>query len=192
MTSSNRARAREIFLEVCDLSGPAQAQRLDELCRGDVAMRSLVEAMLREDPGEGGTFVPLVSAVDATDLAAAILEAPGTMIGPYRIVRQLGEGGFGTVFLAQQEAPIKREVALKVIKLGMDTRQVVARFEAERQALAMMDHPGIAKVHDAGATPNGRPYFVMELCAGGDMLNFVRKRKKLDELTSKMYVPRLK
>ncbi|MCX5691834.1 MAG: serine/threonine-protein kinase [Planctomycetota bacterium] len=166
MTSSNRARAREIFLEVCDLSGAAQAQRLDELCRGDTSLRLLVEAMLREDPGEGGTFVPLVNAVDATDLAAAILEAPGTMIGPYRIVRQLGEGGFGTVFLAQQDVPIKREVALKVIKLGMDTRQVVARFEAERQALALMDHPGIAKVHDAGATPNGRPYFVMELCSG--------------------------
>ncbi len=166
MTSSNRARAREIFLEVCDLTGPAQAQRLDELCRGDASLRSLVEAMLSEDPGDGGTFVPLVNSVDATDLAAAILEAPGTLIGPYRIVRQLGEGGFGTVFLAHQDAPIKREVALKVIKLGMDTRQVVARFEAERQALAMMDHPGIAKVHDAGATPNGRPYFVMELCSG--------------------------
>ncbi len=166
MTHANRVRAREIFLEVCDLAGEPRAQQLAALCGTDTALRALVEAMLLEDPGEHGTFVPLVNEASATDLAAAILEAPGTAIGPYRIIRQLGEGGFGTVFLAQQDAPIKREVALKVIKLGMDTRQVVARFEAERQALAMMDHPGIAKVHDAGATPNGRPYFVMELCSG--------------------------
>lgn len=93
-------------------------------------------------------------------------ESPGTMIGPYRLLQLVGEGGFGSVFLAQQDHPVQRKVALKIIKLGMDTRQVVARFELERQALAILDHPNIAKVFDAGATDAGRPYFVMELCAG--------------------------
>jgi serine/threonine protein kinase/tetratricopeptide (TPR) repeat protein len=93
-------------------------------------------------------------------------EEPGTMIGNYKLVRPLGEGGFGTVFLAEQLKPVKRNVALKIIKLGMDTRQVIQRFEAEKQALALMDHPGIAKVFDAGSTESGRPYFVMELVEG--------------------------
>jgi hypothetical protein len=87
---------------------------------------------------------------------------PGATVGPYTLVEPLGEGGFGTVYLADQDRPVRRRVALKVLKLGMDTRQVVARFEAERQALALMDHPGIAKVFDAGATATGRPYFAME------------------------------
>ncbi|MBL9149257.1 MAG: serine/threonine protein kinase [Phycisphaerae bacterium] len=108
-------------------------------------------------------FGPGVSPAPDT---AAIAEAPGATIGAYRLVERIGEGGFGTVFLAQQDAPVRRTVALKVIKLGMDTRQVVARFEQERQALALMDHPHIAKVLDAGATATGRPYFVMELCRG--------------------------
>src|SRR5262249_31215336 len=93
-------------------------------------------------------------------------EQPGTIIGPYKLMEQIGEGGFGVVFMAEQERPVRRKVALKIIKPGMDTRQVIARFEAERQALAMMDHANIAKVYDAGATENGRPYFVMELVQG--------------------------
>ncbi|MEZ4387191.1 MAG: serine/threonine-protein kinase [Candidatus Krumholzibacteriia bacterium] len=104
-------------------------------------------------------------------------ERPGTMIGRYRLIRPLGEGGFGTVFLAEQLEPVSREVALKVIKLGMDTRQVIARFEAERQALAMMDHPGIAKVFDAGATGSGRPYFVMELVKGEPITDYCDRRR---------------
>ena len=90
----------------------------------------------------------------------------GVRIGPYKILREIGEGGFGAVYLAEQEQPVKRTVAIKVIKAGMDTRQVVARFEAERQALALMDHPHIARVIDAGATANGRPYFVMDFVKG--------------------------
>jgi len=93
-------------------------------------------------------------------------QAVGQSIGPYKLLERLGEGGWGTVYVAEQQKPVRRRVALKVIKLGMDTRQVVARFEAERQALAMMDHPNIAKVLDAGATETGRPYFVMELVRG--------------------------
>src|SRR5262249_26330332 len=94
------------------------------------------------------------------------LECPGTAIGPYKLLEQIGEGGFGVVFMAEQQQPIRRKGALKVIKPGMDTRQVVVRFEAERQALALMDHPNIARVLDAGATDSGRPYFVMELVSG--------------------------
>jgi serine/threonine protein kinase len=93
-------------------------------------------------------------------------ERPGSQIGPYQLLEQIGEGGFGVVYLAEQERPVRRKVALKIIKPGMDTRQVIARFEAERQALALMDHPNIAKVFDAGSTENGRPYFVMELVRG--------------------------
>src|SRR5262249_20272322 len=96
----------------------------------------------------------------------SIIERPGTVIGPYTLLEQIGEGGFGVVFLAEQEHPIRRRVALKVIKPGMDTRQVVARFEAERQALALMDHPNVARVLEGGETASGRPYFVMELVSG--------------------------
>ena len=100
------------------------------------------------------------------DLAEPIREQVGTAIGPYRLMEQIGEGGFGLVFVAEQERPIRRKVALKIIKPGMDTRDVIARFEAERQALALMDHPNIARVLDAGTTDSGRPYFVMELVRG--------------------------
>src|SRR5262249_54483753 len=93
-------------------------------------------------------------------------EGPGTLVGPYKLMEQIGEGGFGLVFVAEQQRPVRRKVALKVIKPGMDSSQVIARFEAERQALALMDHPNIAKVLDAGATDSGRPYFVMELVRG--------------------------
>jgi len=113
------------------------------------------------------------------------LEQPGTMIGHYKLLRILGEGGFGTVYLAEQFEPVKRQVALKIIKLGMDTREVIARFEAEKQALALMDHPGIAKVFDAGSTTSGRPYFVMELVEGIPVTEYcdrhrLRTRQRLE------------
>ncbi|MEM1186679.1 MAG: serine/threonine-protein kinase [Planctomycetota bacterium] len=103
---------------------------------------------------------------DAERHHAAIAERPGASLGPYKLLQQIGEGGFGVVFMAEQTEPVRRQVALKIIKLGMDTREVIARFEAERQALAMMDHPNIARVLDAGATETGRPFFVMELVRG--------------------------
>ena len=99
-------------------------------------------------------------------IRTGIALGPGTMIGPYKLLQKIGEGGMGVVFMAEQEKPVRRKVALKVIKPGMDTGQVIARFEAERQALAIMDHPHIARVLDAGATETGRPFFVMELVKG--------------------------
>src|SRR5262249_7682362 len=109
---------------------------------------------------------PAAVPAEAPTAFAPVAEGTGSVIGRYRLLEQIGEGGFGAVYVAEQREPVKRRVALKIIKLGMDTRQVVARFEAERQALALMDHPNIAKVFDAGATETGRPYFVMELVKG--------------------------
>ena len=109
--------------------------------------------------------------------AAPLAESPGTLIGPYKLLEQIGEGGMGVVYMAEQQRPVRRRVALKIIKLGMDTKQVVARFEAERQAVAMMDHPNIARVFDAGATDSGRPYFVMELVRGIPITEFCDQNK---------------
>src|SRR5271166_5954625 len=106
-----------------------------------------------------------------------INEGPGTVIGPYKLLQQIGEGGFGVVYMAEQLEPVRRTVALKIIKPGMDTGQVIARFEQERQALALMDHPNIAKVLDAGTTAAGRPYFVMELVKGIPITRYCDQEK---------------
>src|SRR5712675_3244476 len=113
----------------------------------------------------------------ATRLSMPIEQGPGMMIGRYKLLEKIGEGGFGTVYVAEQREPLKRRVALKIIKLGMDTKQVIARFEAERQALAIMEHPHIARVLDGGATESGRPYFVMELVPGDPITKYCDKRK---------------
>jgi len=133
-------------------------------CGDNHALRQRVEALLRAHEAAEG-FLPEQPNGQATVLVP-ITEKPGDRIGRYKLLQQIGEGGFGAVYMAEQKEPVKRRVALKIIKLGMDTREVVARFEAERQALALMDHPNIAKVFDAGATESGRPYFVMELVRG--------------------------
>jgi eukaryotic-like serine/threonine-protein kinase len=114
---------------------------------------------------------PAVALVGELD-EPSVSERPGTVVGPYKLLEQIGEGGFGVVFLAEQQLPLRRKVALKVVKPGMDSKQVIARFEAERQALAMMDHTNIARVLDAGATDSGRPYFVMELVRGIPITDF--------------------
>ena len=113
----------------------------------------------------------------------------GDRIGRYKLLEKIGEGGMGVVYMAEQEEPVRRRVALKIIKLGMDTRQVVARFEAERQALAMMDHPNIAKVLDGGATETGRPYFVMELVQGVPITEFCDKNQLSTEERLKLFIP---
>jgi WD40 repeat protein/serine/threonine protein kinase len=166
-------RVQAIFLEAAEQEGAAsRAAVLDHECGAEVELRQRVETLLRahEAPGSflESSAPNLVRAVDE----ATVAERPGTVIGPYKLLEQIGEGGFGVVFMAEQTQPVRRKVALKVLKPGMDTRQVVARFEAERQALAIMDHPNIAHVFDGGATGTGRPYFVMELVRGIPITEF--------------------
>jgi serine/threonine protein kinase len=160
------SRARSIFCEVLDrASADDRNSYMEKACGPDAELRERVEDLLRAHR-DAGNFLGGGSSADGTIDHASIVERPGTAIGNYKLLKQIGEGGFGVVFEAEQERPVRRRVALKVIKPGMDTREVIARFEAERQALALMDHPNIAKVHDAGMTETGRPYFVMELVQG--------------------------
>src|SRR5262249_28477180 len=118
-----------------------------------------------------------------------ITERPGNVIGPYKLLEQIGEGGFGVVYMAEQTQPVRRKVALKVLKPGMDTRQVIARFEAERQALALMDHANIAKVFDGGATGSGRPYFVMELVKGVPITDFCDQHQLTPRQRLELFLP---
>jgi len=163
-------READVFNAARQLPAARRAIYLDEACAGDAALRQHVEELLQASE-EAGAFLENPSAVparpaEAVGLPAIPAEKPGDRIGRYKLLQQIGEGGCGVVYMAGQEEPVRRQVALKVIKLGMDTKSVIARFEAERQALALMDHPSIAKVLDAGATDTGRPYFVMELVRG--------------------------
>src|SRR5262245_42071687 len=150
-------------------SAQARAAYLEEVCGGDAALRQRVEDLLGAQDA-AGSFLQLPTADTGDDLPSAV--QPGTAVGPYQLLQHLGEGGMGAVFLAEQTEPVRRLVALKVIKPGMDSAQVIARFEAERQALALMDHPNIARVLDAGTTESGRPYFVMELVKGIPITRF--------------------
>jgi hypothetical protein len=167
MTTWN-PQANDVFLKLLELPpGDERQCFLQEACANDAALRVEVEALLDANAQAGNfleappAFVNLEPAHDKL-----LTERPGALIGRYKLLEQIGEGGFGVVFMAEQQEPVRRKVALKIIKLGMDTRQVIARFEAERQALALMDHRNIAKVLDAGATDSGRPFFVMELIKG--------------------------
>jgi hypothetical protein len=154
----------EIILHAAlEIPGPQErAAYLDESCLGDRALREEVESLIAAHFADESFLEPFSDPL----WSETRREGEGDMIGRYKLIQQIGEGGFGTVFLAEQSQPVKRQVALKVIKPGMDSKEVIARFEAERQALALMDHPHIAKVHDAGTTEGGRPYFVMELVKG--------------------------
>jgi serine/threonine protein kinase len=157
---------REIFSGALREREPAaRAAFLDRACGDDRAIRSRVESLLREHEQVGSFLIPKNDLNDTADSGLST-DAIGTRIGPYKLLEVIGEGGMGTVFVAEQTAPVARRVALKVIKPGMDTKEVVARFEAERQALALMEHSNIARVFDAGSTDTGRPYFVMELVRG--------------------------
>jgi len=165
-----------VFSAARRLPAAERAAYLADACAGDATLRERVEELLRASQ-EAGAFLqdPAAGARRPVDAAAspgpvsngaALGEKAGDRIGRYKLLQQIGEGGCGVVYMGEQEEPVRRRVALKVIKLGMDTKQVVARFEAERQVLALMDHPNIAKVLEAGATDTGRPYFVMELVRG--------------------------
>jgi len=162
--------AKSIFLAVIDLPPADRASFLKEATAGDAALHERVEALLKaHDNPDSFLDRPAARVAAPVDLSSAempVKEPPGTMIGPYKLLEPIGEGGMGIVYLAEQQQPVRRQVALKIIKPGMDSRQVIARFAAERQALALMVHPNIARVLDAGATDSGRPYFVMELACG--------------------------
>jgi len=171
---------REIFLEALEISTPeARAAHLKGACAGDVALRWKVDELLKEHFANDSLLAgPAVEkAVEVQTVPEPVGEKPGERIGRYKIREKIGEGGCGVVYVAEQEEPIRRRVALKVVKLGMDTQQVVARFNAERQALALMDHPNIAKILDAGATGAGRPYFVMELVRGIRITDYCDQQK---------------
>src|SRR5262245_45290159 len=166
-------RVQAVFLAAAEQEGAvSRAAVLERLCGADAELRERVEALLSAHDAPGPFLETLTSTLVATAVELPVTERPGTMIGPYRLMEQIGVGGMGLVFSAEQQQPVRRLVALKVIKPGMDTRQVVARFEAERQALALMDHPHIAKVFDGGTTESGRPYFVMELVKGIPITTF--------------------
>jgi tetratricopeptide (TPR) repeat protein/serine/threonine protein kinase len=161
-----------VFAEALEIRDPLeQAAFLDRACANDPKLRASVEALL--SAYEEGQFLesPEATLAETVDQAVA-REVPGTVIGPYKLLEQIGQGGFGVVFMAEQQQPVRRKVALKVLKPGMDTHQVIARFEAERQALALMNHPSIAHVFDGGATDSGRPFFVMELVRGPSLTDY--------------------
>src|SRR6185503_19079078 len=158
--------ALEVFTEAVQLPTEERVAFLNRACAGDEKLRRKVEALLNSND-RAGAFLEEPPTTSINEGRARVAgEKPGERIGQYKLLQQIGEGGGGVVFMAEQEEPVRRRVALKIIKPGMDTRSVIARFEAERQALALMDHPNIAKIFDAGATESGRPYFVMELVRG--------------------------
>ena len=173
------SREETVFHAIMGLSTPQERARyLQQACGDDCGLRRRVEALLQsaqkpEDFLEQPVVESKLSATEAAALEAhgsqalaGITEQPGDRIGAYQLLERIGEGGWGVVYMAEQKEPMRRRVALKVVKLGMDTKDVIARFEAERQALALMDHPNIAKEFEAGATDTGRQYFVMELVRG--------------------------
>ena len=170
MTSPSPLEA--IFFAALEKDSPQErAAYLDAACNGDAALRGHVEKMLAAER-KAHRFLEQVEAAIGSTVEFPAAEDAGTVVGPYKLLEQIGEGGFAIVFLAEQARPVRRKVAVKVLKPGMDSRQVIARFEAERQALALMDHPNIARVFDGGATPAGRPYFVMELVKGKPITEF--------------------
>jgi len=176
--SSQVPREKAVYVEALEITDAEQRRQfLDKACGADKALREQVEKLLRLSKGASSFFDECSPALEAEPAdAGKILSAveasvevevtESKRIGPFKLLQKLGEGGGGVVYMAEQERPIRRRVALKIIKLGMDTKNVIARFEAERQAVALMDHPNITRVLDAGATETGRPYFVMELVYG--------------------------
>src|SRR5262249_16192484 len=165
----------ELFLKALELRSAVERQAyLDGACGGDAALRAEVDSLLQAS-ARAGSFLespaPPPNLVPTAD-EPPVAERPGSVIGPSNLLEQIGGGGVGVAFMAEQLKPVRRKVALKVLKPGMDTRQVVGRFEAERQALALMDHPNIAHIFDGGETATGRPYFVMELVRGIPITDF--------------------
>ena len=182
-------RLESLFVATLQKPPADRAAYLDQACADDPALRERVEALLRAQ-GAAGSFLepPAPSPVVTVD-EQPVGEGPGTVIGPYKLLEQIGEGGMGTVWMAQQTEPVKRLVAVKLIKAGMDSRQVIARFEAERQALALMDHANIARVLDAGTTGAGRPYFVMDLVKGVPITRYCDEHHLTPRQRLELFIP---
>jgi serine/threonine protein kinase/tetratricopeptide (TPR) repeat protein len=178
----------EIFHQALAQSPQERAAYVEQACAGDPALRAAVAALLRANVGATG-FLEQPAPASVATVDEPVREGPGTVIGPYKLLENIGEGGFGVVFMAEQAQPVRRKVALKILKPGMDTKQVVARFEAERQALAIMDHPNIAKVFDGSATPSGRPYFVMELVRGVPITDFCDQNHLTPRQRLELFIP---
>ena len=173
--TSDADRVDVILCDAVEIESPADRDRfLDEKCVGNDRLRNKVDELIRNHFSAGSFLHSPVQPIAVT-VPHRVAEKPGSVIGPYKLLQQIGEGGFGVVYMAEQAHPVRRKVALKIIKPGMDTKEVIARFAAERQALALMDHPNIAMVLDAGATESGRPYFVMELVKGVPLTEYCDK-----------------
>lgn len=172
-TKPSKCDIKKIFAEALLVTDPGERQLfLQETCGADQPLRTKVDKLLRAHD-RAGAFMETPAFFDEIAVESSHpSEGPGTVIGSYKLLEKIGEGGMAVVYMAEQERPLQRKVALKLVKLGMDTAQVIARFEAERQALALMDHPHIARVFDAGTTDSGRPYFVMELVKGVSITQF--------------------
>jgi WD40 repeat protein/serine/threonine protein kinase len=179
-------RARTIFLAALERAPDQLPAFLDEACGGNADVRARVDQLLRAHDALGSIHVGRAPAV-TVDLQPA--ETPGTVIGPYKLIEQIGEGGMGSVWMGQQTEPVRRLVAVKLIKAGMDSKQVIARFEAERQALALMDHPNIARVLDAGTTDAGRPFFVMDLVKGVPITRYCDEHRLTPRQRLELFVP---
>jgi WD40 repeat protein/serine/threonine protein kinase len=188
----NRSPQNEesIFAAAIQKGTPAErAAYIERACEGDPELLEGVRALLKAHEEADSFFEPLARELPATARLPEISEGPGTVIGPYKLLQKIGEGGMGVVYMADQTEPVKRRVALKIIKPGMDTGQVIARFEAERQALAMMDHPNIAKVLDAGTTDSGRPFFVMDLVKGVPITQYCDEHNLMPRERLELFVP---
>jgi eukaryotic-like serine/threonine-protein kinase len=179
----------DIFIEAVQLPAEEQAAYLDQACGGDVALREHIQDLLKAHEN-ADKFLAESPVVERAQGGFGTMpgEKVGDLIGRYKLSKQIGEGGCGIVFMAEQLEPVRRPVAIKIIKLGMDTKYVIARFEAERQALALMDHPNIAKIFDAGATESGRPYFVMELVRGVKITKYCDQNSLTTEERLKLFV----
>jgi eukaryotic-like serine/threonine-protein kinase len=192
MMNKRKQKIEVLFQAALELDSPDQrASFLDRMCAGEPALRAEVEELLRAAEAAEPLFQSheRARATDRVEPGEPIQERPGSIIGRYKLLELIGEGGMGVVYMAEQQEPVRRRVAFKIIKLGMDTRQVVARFEAERQALALMDHPHIAKVLDGGATDTGRPYFVMELVQGVPITRFCDRNQLSTGERLKLFIP---
>src|SRR5437763_13315810 len=185
---SDKPSIDSIFCSAIEIESPDERRVLvEQACGDDVDLRNQVERLLHAHFHGRSILDAPVQPVATVD--EPLRETAGTVIGPYKLIEQIGEGGMGTVWMAQQTEPVKRLVALKLIKAGMDSKQVIARFEAERQALAMMDHVNIARVLDAGTTGAGRPYFVMELVHGVPITKYCDDNRLTPRERLELFVP---